>query len=679
MNKLIRNILALALCASFAQCEDYLNTSSPANADDSFVTSTPSETFKTLSWAYACYRQDCVMGIYNWNDPVSSDVEYYPEGNSSNNSNAKLKPEIMTVDAVAGGFNSLYTVIARASKVATIVAEKGEYQADVAAGKTSEWTQLYGEAMGLRALCYFDLIKHFGDVPYNYENSYVDNYTLNSRFMIYDELIATLKEVEPYMYKIGEGSLTAERISRTFVNALIGEIALFAGGYQTIRTDVEGLYGDVQFERKGKEANGCVYARRTDYLNYYRIAEQYLQGAVNNAGTARLVTVDDREYADNPFQRHFQYGLDLKVSPESLFEVGCAQGPSSTGMAMNGEYGYAFGRPSNGGNQTAPNKTFSAVRVLPTFYYGGYANDDKRRDVSATVTGSTGKGNEVLLTFKPGAKTDGGISINKWDLNRQNPPYTGKQRMAGINWPIMRMADVILMLAETKAELGADAEATSLLNQIRERAFGDAEHNISLTGEALKEAILMERKFELVGEGMCRWDLIRSGKYSESAIAVRNATKEMISDLKTKGYHRFANGNEIPAYVWTKQVKMDQPLTYDCMDVNDPVLFPGWRGQYDWSNTDISGIQGTDHNTAIVGLFEYIDPESDEAKALEADGYKKTAWAFDLIANESVFMDNILSGITSADEAPRYYWPIPYETVNQSKGQVTNGYGLPQQ
>ncbi len=42
-------------------------------------------------------------------------------------------------------------------------------------------------------MCYFDLIKHFGDVPYGYENSYVDDYEITSRFAIYDKLIEAVK------------------------------------------------------------------------------------------------------------------------------------------------------------------------------------------------------------------------------------------------------------------------------------------------------------------------------------------------------------------------------------------------------------------------------------------------------------------------------------------------------
>jgi hypothetical protein len=45
----------------------------------------------------------------------------------------------------------------------------------------------------------------------------------------------------------------------------------------------------------------------------------------------------------------------------------------------------------------------------------------------------------------------------------------------------------------------------------------------------------------------------------------------------------------------------------------------------------------------------------------------------------TVYQRNILSGITSAGDPPRIYWPIPSETISKSKGKITNGYGLAQQ
>lgn len=681
MRRIINYIILFVLGFSFVQCSDYLDVSSPSNTDDEFVTTTTSETFKTLSWCYANYRQNCAIGLYGWNDPIGSDTEMYPEANSTNNINATMKPENLTIDALQGPFNNLYSTLARASKIANIIAGKSEYKEDVASGVATDWTQLYGEAITIRALCYFNLVKHYGDVPYGYENTYVDDYSLTSRFDIYDNLIASLKEVEPLMYKIGEGGITAERLSRTFANALIGKIALYAGGYQTIRTDVADLYGSVQFTTKGSEEYNCKYARRTDYLDYYKIAQQYLKAAIDNKGTVYLITSDERTYANNPFQRHFQYMQDLKVSPESLFEIGNVQGGQS-GQTTTSDYPYNFGRPSNGGgSNAAPTKGFGAVRIIPAFYYSEFEDGDKRRDVSVTVTGSNGDGNEAMLNFKPGSKLDGGISLNKWDENRMNPPYSASQRQSGINYPVLRMADIILMLAEVNAELGESAEAITLVNQIRERAFGNSSHNISgLTGDALSEAILQERKLEFIGEGIRRWDLIRSGKFSEKAVAVRNQMTAMIAGLRSKGYYQFANGKVISSYIMTKSVKLDNPLTYDCTDTSSPVLFPGWRGQYDWSTTSVSGkVKGTDHNIAIKGLFDHIDQDGAEAALLIADGYKKTNWAIDIVNNETAYDNNILSGIKSKDTPPRYFFPIPYETISKSKGKITNGYGLAQQ
>ena len=672
-------MVAFALCFSLVNCEDYLDVSSPENTGDEFVTSTVSETQKTLSWAYANYRQSCLMGTYAWNDPISSDAEHYPESGSANNTNARLKPESLAINSGSGGFNNLYSTIARVSKIAGLIAEKEGYKSAIAANKANDWTQLYGEAMTLRAQCYFDLTRHFGDVPYNYENSYVSEYVLTSRFEIYDKLITSLKEVEPYMYVLGENGLTAEKLTRTYANALIGQIALWSGGYQTIRTDVPGLYGDVQFTTKGNEELGCVYARRSDYLNYYTIAEQYFDAALNaQKGTAKLITVDERSYANNPFQRHFQYLHDLEVSPESLFEGGVYQGNTGSGAQTN-EFGYAFGRPSGGGSaNAAPPKVFAAVRVVPTFYYGAWEEGDKRRDASVTVTASNGKGQEVLLDPTPGNMLKGGIAINKWDMNRMNPPFTTSQRQSGINWVVMRLADVILMQAEVKAELGKP-EAIGLINQIRERAFGDALHNVSgLTGDQLKAAVIMERKFELLGEGQIRWNLIRSGAYSEAAMAVRQDLNDMFNGLETNGYYTFANGNTISAYIWVKNVAKSAPLTFDA-DKTDPALYPGWRGVYDYSTTPAASVVvTTDNNLAIEGLFEYIDPNGAKAAALEASGYTRTSWGAVFLANKATYLENTLSGIENANTPPRYYWPIPGETITMSKGLITNGYGLPQ-
>jgi len=674
MKKILYFAIALgaAMCLAGCNAEDYLGVKSPAQTDNDFVTSTVDETFKTLVWCYGKYRGVAGGGNYNWNDPCT-DAEYYPEYNSGNGRIGYLQPTGTTVDARKSQFNDLYAILSRCDRIASIIAEKDEYKTAKEAGTTNDWTQLYGECKTFWAYCYFELVRHFGDVPFGIENSNADTYTLTSRFDILDSCIETLKEVEGLMYAVGEGGITSERMNRTMANLLIGEIALNAGGYQTIRTDVDGLYGSVSFENKYSDT-GYSYSRRTDWKDYYTMAQTYLRKTLNeHKGTVALITTDDRSYASNPFQRGFQYMHDMELSPESIFEV--------ANIAPNqSERPYSQGRPSDGGNSNAaPCKVFGGIRVMPTFYYTGYEDGDKRWDASAVVTGSDGKGNEKMVTLVSGSRTKGGIAINKWDINKMAVPYVTKCRNSGLNYVMRRISNAMLLLAEADAALGETTEALSLLNQLRDRAFGDTEHRLSgLSGDALVEAVTTEVKREFLGEGDIKWNEVRSGTFTDKAKAVRKDIKEVIAGLEADGYYTFPNGRTISCYVWTKLVELPLPLTYD-RDESDPALTPGWRGVYDYTTTTVASVvSGTTHNLAIKGLFEYIDPDGEEAAALEADGYAKTDWGIGMVSAKSELWDyNILSGIENTD-VPLYFHPIPLETLQQSDGNVTNGYGLPQ-
>jgi tetratricopeptide (TPR) repeat protein len=106
------------------------------------------------------------------------------------------------------------------------------------------------------------------------------------------------------------------------------------------------------------------------------------------------------------------------------------------------------------------------------------------------------------------------------------------------NWPVYRYPEVLLLLAESLHQQGKSAEALLYLNTVRERAFGDALHNITTTDQAtLQAAILKERRLELAFENK-RWlDLVRTG----NAITVMNAfgiqQKAQYSYLQAGSYH----------------------------------------------------------------------------------------------------------------------------------------------
>ena len=70
----------------------------------------------------------------------------------------------------------------------------------------------------------------------------------------------------------------------------------------------------------------------------------------------------------------------------------------------------------------------------------------------------------------------------------------------------MRLADVYLMYAEACQATGDEVNARNFMNLVRRRAYnGDSSHDITASGEALRDAIREERFMEFCGEGVQHW------------------------------------------------------------------------------------------------------------------------------------------------------------------------------
>ncbi len=84
------------------------------------------------------------------------------------------------------------------------------------------------------------------------------------------------------------------------------------------------------------------------------------------------------------------------------------------------------------------------------------------------------------------------------------------------DFPVFRLADAYLMLAEAVVNGGSGSsadEALGYVNAIRERAFGDASGDITAS-QLTDDFILEERARELYMEGIRRTDLVRHGKFT---------------------------------------------------------------------------------------------------------------------------------------------------------------------
>ncbi|MDR4987630.1 MAG: RagB/SusD family nutrient uptake outer membrane protein [Bacteroidales bacterium] len=112
-----------------------------------------------------------------------------------------------------------------------------------------------------------------------------------------------------------------------------------------------------------------------------------------------------------------------------------------------------------------------------------------------------------------------GYAVRKFtNMTRDNQPGSNLE-FPDTDFPVFRLADVYLMYAEAvlRGGSGGDmATALNLVNQIRERAWGDNSGNIT-AGQLTLDFILDERGRELYWEGHRRTDLIRFGRFTGNA------------------------------------------------------------------------------------------------------------------------------------------------------------------
>ena len=148
-----------------------------------------------------------------------------------------------------------------------------------------------------------------------------------------------------------------------------------------------------------------------------------------------------------------------------------------------------------------------------------------------------------------------GNSTFKLPLNKAPGASTAKG--TGINWPMMRYSDILLMLAEAENELNGPTEiAQNALRRVRQRAFSSTYwptkvdayiQSVSASKQSFFNAIVDERGWEFGGEMIRKYELIRWNLYAPKM-------KQMVDDLKLMadaaqtGTGKFS---ELPDYMFT--------------------------------------------------------------------------------------------------------------------------------
>ena len=391
-------------------------------------------------------------------------------------------------------WNYMYEAIERANKAL----EGMEANADLT---DANLAQLYGELLTLRSFIYFDLVKAWGDVPYRFEPNTSETIYLpqTDRVTVLKKVLEDLLLAQDYLGWPNENTYTTsvERCSKAFAKGLRARVALFLAGYSEWPN--EGLRYNIQDE--------------TERRSMYQIALDECVSIINQSCNQL-----------GSFEQNFRNLCQENVSAgqESIWEIPFASG--------RGRVLYTWGGKHSEVDQWTQLAKGGVNGPTPTLWYD-FDKDDVRRDI--TCLPYTWDGDKVTSN-----KTISGTSGGGWNFGKLRFEWMSRIVTStnddGINFQVMRYADIYLMAAEAENALNGPANASQYLKPILDRAYpSDKASSILSTAsssqDAFQEEIMDQRKFEFAGEAIRKVDLMRWGELS-NALAETKAKMERLAN-----------------------------------------------------------------------------------------------------------------------------------------------------
>ncbi|HOZ76641.1 MAG TPA: RagB/SusD family nutrient uptake outer membrane protein [Ferruginibacter sp.] len=415
---------------------------------------------------------------------------YYPMGSdecmnpSENNDGGRRSMSRYELDAgnieLSRPYRQLYRGIEIANHCIDNIPLMASYKGEQGDDKQKEARRMYGEALTLRAQFYLTLITVWGDVPAPMVPAFKNPEEFpqkQDRDLIYEKLLqdlAVAKEHLPWRDEVTPD----ERITKSAAMALRARMALCRAGWSLRRSPVQMKQG-------------------SDPATYYTIARDECKELIES-GKHSLVPDFKSLFKD------YVCGVQTPVDPagEIIFQVGMSGGSA----IADSKFGYANGPRAI--NSAGTNTGNGFVIILPTAYYQ-FDSIDTRRDVSVAPydvnQNGTKKGSRIF-------EIRDGKFRREWITPAISNDNNGQY--FGVNWPIIRYADVLLMFAEAENELNGSPTAAALaaFETVRKRGFRGNEGLIGTTPIAKAgffNAIVNERFLEFMGEGLRKYDLIR--------------------------------------------------------------------------------------------------------------------------------------------------------------------------
>jgi starch-binding outer membrane protein, SusD/RagB family len=440
----------LVLSITQTGCDKFLTVDPPYTQDVENFFQTPEDYDRALTGAYDMLQASFLT---LWLGEIASDNSI-AGGESVNDS-----PGLHQIDAMNhGGVNNElrnvlrwnYTGVTRANYIL-------ENQDNIEfPGKA----HILAEAKFLRAYYYFELVKYFGDVPLIVDRRIGIDEALqiprSSKADVYAQIELDLIDAVAVLNPVASQK---GRATKGAAQAFLGKVYL----YQNKFTEAAATFDEVI-------ASGS-YSLIPNYNDLFTVANE------NNSETVFDVQYTGLEGGS--------YGCLI-----------CLEGNAAVGFQGIRQYnGPVYG---DGNSYNLPTQEL----------YDAFSSIDPRRnatilDIDAFIATQP---NPASITYAVGAGGHTGYYNNKYIKRQGEIGLPDNDLTSPVNYRVMRYADVMLMAAEAHYQLGNTSTAQQLINQIRARA-GVPGINVNSI-----DVIYKERRYELSGEGLRFFDLVRTGQ-----------------------------------------------------------------------------------------------------------------------------------------------------------------------
>ena len=537
--KKVKSLICIALMGlPFTSCKDYL-TLMPLNEVvlENYWTD-KSDVESVLLGTYAALEtSDCITRMAIWGEMRSDNII---AGKSTPNDILQItKDNILETNSYMS-WKCFYDVINRANTVlhfAPIVASedpnytKAELQANLA------------EAVAIRSLCYWYLIRAYKDVPFVDQPSmddtspFVNPVEADSFNVVLDKIINDLEEYKKYaVNKYAMKSANTGRITRSAIYAMLADMYLWKGDYDKCIENAE-----LVTERKVYEYEELEEDEGPD--NIVELFSDKWPLIQSTVGTAKAGTAYNSNFGEgNSFEVLFELAFQANQETSNSF-VSSYYGSRNTTIANIMATPQMYNNFEQGNNKVFTSK------------YDGRFYESMRKDNSS---GDYGIAKYVLQDVSYNLSTGEVRDLSTTTRSDNQQP----------NWVIYRYTDVLLMEAEAKVlkamklSNGGDPadnetvqnltkEAFALVNVVNKRAIcypqyvsADTLKYESYSGslQDMENLVMDERRRELCFEGKRWFDLVRMArrdgntkrlsqaaltKYTENVSAVRIKLADM--------------------------------------------------------------------------------------------------------------------------------------------------------